>query len=570
MLERLEVRGLGIIDRVVVEPPPGLVALTGETGAGKSLLVGSLKLLAGARAQADLVRTGERLLRVEGSFSVPEGTGLERILGELGIECHGEVVLRREVTAEGRSRGWVNDVAVTAATLQRLAPHLVSIHGQHEQHGLADPAVQRELVDAFGDHGELLGHVEAAWRRWREAADLVEELDRARSRRRDRLDAIAFQLAEIDGVGPRPGEDEELEARRLQLRNAVRIMELSGALLGRLGEGETAVVDELARAERELAALVECGLPLAGALERLEEARILVEEVLREVQGPAREVPEDPAELERVESRLHRLEQLMLKYGSPLQAVLDHRETLLAERGELQAVDDRLEEARRVAGEALAAYDSLARELAAAREEASAALVEAVSAILERLAMGGTRLEFRWNVVPDPASPLLRGENGVRFGPEGVEECELLIAANPGEEPRPLGRIASGGELSRVHLALRAALRGRRPGRGMTLLFDEVDTGLGGGTAAALGSVLAELAAVDQVLVVTHLPQVAARAAAHLRVEKVERDGRVVTRVVPLAGEERVREVARMLAGSDVGDSALAHARSLLRTEGSG
>ncbi len=568
MLERLEVRGLGIIERVVVEPPAGLVALTGETGAGKSLLVGSLKLLAGARAQADMVRTGDALLRVEGVFTVPRDAGIEELLEGLGIGSDDQLVVRREVTAQGRSRAWLNDVSVTAATLQQLAPRLMSIHGQHEQHGLADPGVQRGLVDAFGGHGLLLERVAEAWERWREAADLVDRLERARAERRDRLDVIAFQLAEIDALAPQHGEDEELERRRRQLRNAVRIMELSSALVERLGEGETAVVDELARGERELAELVECGLPLAGSLGRLEEARILVEEVLREVQGSNREISEDPAELEAVEARLHRLEQLMLKYGSPLEAVLEHRERLVAERDELDAVGDRLAEARREAAEALEAYDGLARELQEARERSSSSLVEAVTSILERLAMGGTRLELRWSATPDPDSPLERSGGGVRFGPEGVEECELLIAPNPGEDPRPLGRIASGGELSRVHLALRAALRGRRPGRGMTLLFDEVDTGLGGGTAAALGGVLEELAAMDQVLVVTHLPQVAARAAAHLRVEKVEQGGRVVTRVTALEGEGRVEEIARMLAGSDVGTSALEHARSLLATEG--
>ncbi len=568
MLERLEVRGLGIIDRVVVEPPAGLVALTGETGAGKSLLVGSLKLLAGARAQTDLVRTGEALLRVEGVFSVPGGTGLVELLEGLGIGSDGQLVVRREVTAQGRSRAWVNDVSVPAATLQRIAPHLMSIHGQHEQHGLGDPGVQRALVDAFGGHGRLLEEVAAAWGRWRDAADLVDRLEKARAERRDRLDVIAFQLAEIDTLAPQPGEDEELERRRRRLRNAVRIMELSSALVENLGERETAVVDELARSGRVLAELVECGLPLAGSLERLEEARILVEDVLREVQGSSQEVSEDPAELEEVEARLHRLEQLMLKYGSPLEAVLEHRERLVAERDELEAVGDRLEQARREAAEALRAYDTLARELQEARERASGSLVEAVASILERLAMGGTRLELRWSAVPDPDSPLERSGGGARFGPEGVEECELLIAPNPGEEPRPLGRIASGGELSRVHLALRAALRGRRPGRGMTLLFDEVDTGLGGGTASALGNVLGDLAEMDQVLVVTHLPQVAARADAHLRVEKVEQGGRVVTRVTPLEGETRVGEIARMLAGGDVGDSAVEHARSLLATEG--
>ena len=564
VLERLDVRGLGIIDRVVLEPPRGLVALTGETGAGKSLLVESLKLLTGGRAQAEMVRSGERVLRVEGWFERPPAPEVGALLEELGAGDGDTLVLRREVTAQGRSRAWINDTAVTAAALQRLAPHLAAIHGQHEQYGLASPAVQRRLVDAFAGHDELLAEVAAAHDRWSRAAAGVCELEAARGRRRDRLDAIAFQLAEIDAVAPRPGEYEELERIRLQLANAVRIAELRAALLDGLAEGEDPALDRLARAERELAELAACGLPLDETVTRVAEARILVEEVIREIQAVRVDTGEGPGDLDAVESRLHGLEQLMLKYGSPLEAVLEHRETLLAERATLLEIEDHLEAARREEEKALAAYDGAAARLDAARREAGVELLDAVTTVLGRLAMAGTRLELRWAAVPEPDSPLLRDGTPVRFGPEGVEECEILLAANPGEAPRPLGRIASGGELSRVHLALRTALRRRRGGGAMTLLFDEVDAGLGGAAAAALGAVLEELAREDQVLVVTHLPQVAARAGAQLLVEKRRQGERTVTRVRPLEGEERVREIARMVAGEEIGASALEHARALL------
>ncbi|NOZ79903.1 MAG: hypothetical protein GXP48_12145 [Acidobacteria bacterium] len=254
----------------------------------------------------------------------------------------------------------------------------------------------------------------------------------------------------------------------------------------------------------------------------------------------------------------------MLKYGSPIDAVLEHRAQLIAEREELGSVEDRLAEADRVAAEALAAYARAALELDAARKKAGERLLEQTARVLGKLAMGGTRLELRWFEREDRESPLERDGRRVRFDAGGVAECELLIAPNPGEEVRPMGRIASGGELSRLHLALRTALRRSGPAPALTLLFDEVDAGLGGATAAALGEVLARLAARDQVLVVTHLPQVAARAGSHLRVEKVTRDGRAVTRVTVLDGEKRVRELARMLAGGKVGASALEHARALL------
>lgn len=564
MLERLTVRGLAIIDEVELDLEPGFVALTGETGAGKSLLVESLKLLAGQRAQTDMVRTGEDRLRVEGWFALGAAIELEAVLDELGVEADGELVVRREVAAEGRSRCWLNDVPVTAGALQRIAPQLLSIHGQHEQYGLAEPAVQRELVDRFGALEPLVDELRQAWQRWRDARDGLEGLRSARAGRRDRLDVIAFQLAEVDGVDPAPREDEELRQRRQLLRHAVRVMELSGAVLGRLSEADGAAVEALAKAERDLREMAACGLAVADAAGRVGEARVVVEEVVRELQGLTADVAEDPAELEQVESRLHRLEQLMLKYGATVDEVRCHRQRLLGERAELDAVEERIDEAVAAERQALEAYDAVARRLEAARAAAGRELAAATTDVLDGLAMGGTRLELECRTRRDPSSPLVRDGEPVAFGPDGVEECELLIAPNPGEEPRPMARIASGGELSRIHLALRTVLR-RRSRRGTsTLLFDEVDSGLGGGAAAALAELLAGLAEVDQVVVVTHLPQVAARAASHHRIDKRVVDERTVTRVTALGPDDRVEELARMLSGDRLTDAARAHARELL------
>jgi DNA repair protein RecN (Recombination protein N) len=564
MLERLSVRGLGIIDTVELEFAAGFAALTGETGAGKSLLVESLKLLGGQRAQSDMVRTGDKRLQIEGVFTPAPNSALADLLDELGAGERDVVVLRRELTASGRSRCWINDVSVTASSLQRAAPHLLAIHGQHEQHGLADSGTQRRLVDEYGRHETLCEDIREQFAAWREAADELDRLRAAQASRRDRLDAITFQLQEIGSVEPRVGEEDELRRRRLVLRHAARLAELSTSLVERLSDGEAAVVDGLARAERELSEIAECGLVLDAGAERLAEARVQVEEVVREVQGLVDSSRGDPSELEEVESRLHILDQLMLKYGSTLDDVLAHREGLIRERTELESVEERLEEAGSAAMEALDAYDQGAVELDRVRQKAARELVAAVEEVLARLAMGGTRLEFVWQARADDGSPLERGGRGVAFDEDGVEECELLIAANPGEELRPMARIASGGELSRVHLALRTVLRSRRPEGGMTLLFDEVDSGLGGATATALAQLLADLATADQVLVVTHLPQVAALAGGHFRVEKVVEEGRATTRVAALLGNERETEVARMLAGGKLTESAREHARVLM------
>lgn len=564
MLERLMVSGLGIIDAVEVELAPGFVALTGETGAGKSLLVTSLELLAGRRASSELVRTGDDRLRVEGWFVVEAGSELEALLDEIGAAGGDSMVIRRELSASGRGRCWVNDVSVTANTLQRFAPLLLSIHGQHEQHGLADGEVQRRIVDDAGDHDALVTTVATRFGQWRKAANELAALELARSTRRDRLDTIAFQLGEIDAVAPTHGEHEELSSRRQVLRNAARLRELSTSLLSRLGDDEGSVVDRLAQAERDIEEMASFGLPLADGATGLTEARIHVEELVREVRALSADVEGDPNELDEIESRLHALDQLMLKYGEPLAEVLEHRKTLLVEKAGLVEVEDRLEEAANAADDALSEFSQAAGQLDHARSEAGIRLARSVEEVLLRLNMAGTRLKFRWEPRPDEASPLLRDGVAVAFDAGGVEECELLIAANPGEEPRPMARIASGGELSRIHLAIRTVLRAGRSSRAMTLLFDEVDSGLGGATASALGGLLADLAATDQVLAVTHLPQVAAGAGSHFRIDKVTEDGRSVTRVQALTGEDRELELARMIAGGELGESARAHARTLL------
>ncbi len=564
MLERLSVRGLGIIDAVELDFAAGFAALTGETGAGKSLLVESLKLLGGQRAQSDMVRSGDDRLQVEGVFSLASGSEIDAILDDLGIADRESVILRREVTATGRSRCWINDSPVTAGALQRLAPHLLAIHGQHEQYGLADPAAQRRLVDDFGGHEELLDQVRRRYAAWHEAAAELDRLRAARMTRRDRLDTISFQLNEIESVDPGENEDVDLRKRRLVLRHSARLAELSTSLIERLSDGETAVVDGLAQAERELGQIADCGLPQDDAIQRLTEARLHVEEVVLEIRGLVDQSAGDPGELEALESRLHTLDQLMLKYGATIRDVRAHRDALVEERREMESVEERLEDAEDAARRLLTEFDDSARALDDARKKAGSEFASEVEEVLTRLAMADTRLEFSWQPRVDATSPLVRSGQPVAFDSEGVEDCVLLIAANPGEDLRPMARIASGGELSRVHLALRTVLRGRRSTDGLTLLFDEVDSGLGGATAAALAALLADLSVVDQVLVVTHLPQVAARADGHFRVEKVIDRGRATTRVGSLDDSQRETEVARMLAGGELTSSARDHARVLL------
>ena len=425
MLERLEVRGLGIIDRLDLEFGEGLTVLSGETGAGKSLLVESLKLLSGARASTELIRSGEKKLRVEGFFSPSTDPVLDGLLEELGVEQGGELVIRREILASGRSRSWINDHAVTAGALGRISSFLLAIHGQHEQFGLGLPEIQRRLVDEFGGLGNLKESLGKAWREYSAAEAAFHELKRARSGRRDRLDAIRYQLAEIEGCAPRAGEDAELRELRRRLSHAGRIRELSGAVLDSLGDRDSSVIEELAKAGRAVGEMAELGMDVSAVSEQLDAALLAAEEALLTLRPLAESIHEDPGELDRVEERLHRIENLMLKYGGSLEEVLDHRDRLVLEKESLEGVEERLGEAREVVGRCLGTYDQCARELQEAREKAGRELAGELVGILDRLGMEGSRI--------DPQIPLSETERGFPSGSFGSEiDFRVVLDGRPG------------------------------------------------------------------------------------------------------------------------------------------
>ncbi len=565
MLRELEVSDLGIIEKVRLELPAGFIVLTGETGAGKSLLVQSLQLLAGERADAEQVRGGRDRLIVEGCFLTPPDEAALALLGELGVDAGEEVVLRREVSANGRSRAWANDVPVTVSALQRLAPFLLAIHGQHEQRGLTDPATHIALVDAAGGLvGERDG-VAAAFAAWQETRDRLESHRRALANRRDRLDVIAFQLREIEEARPEAGEEETLREERAFLQHAERIGELvSAALTALSGDGGAVALARAARAVRELHSL---GIGVGDTASDLEQAQVLAEESERAVQELADRVRPDPARLEHVESRLALLERLALKYGGSVASALEHRAGLQAEKAQLEGGEDDIARLQHEEGALAARYLELALALSRRRAAAAEKFAGKVTAVLKGL--GIPRARLRLALGPRRSATGALELDGVRVEPaaDGIDEGEFELSTNPGEALRSMARIASGGELSRIHLAMRTVLRDSTPRRGvLTLLFDEVDAGIGGTVADELGALLAALGVRDQVVVVTHLPQVAGRASAHLVVRKESSRGRTVTRVEPVAGDARVEELVRMLGGGEPTAAARQHARELLKT----
>ena len=575
MLLELHVKNLAVLASAFVELGDGLNVLTGETGAGKSIVVDSLVLLSGARASSDLIRTGADTLTVTGVFR-PEGTGWRRLLDDAGLELEGDTVLvRREVSRNGRNRVLIEDQPATARLLTDLAPWLLRIHGQREELGLVDPELQRVWLDESGgeEARELLERTERAWEEWQ---SLQRRLTRLSGRRREveeRIDLLKFQASEIDAAALTAGEEEELRTERDVLRNREQIVRALGGSFELLHEDEGSAVERVGRSV-DLLEEVAAWEPQAGEwLQELEELRIRLGEVASGLRDRVDGLEADPGRLNEVEERLAVVERLMKKYGGSSEAVLERRREMGEELEELAGdLEDRsdLEEKTAAAREV---YRETALALSEARGRWGGRLVERIGAELGELGLGKARLAVALERVPRGDSPLavpLEGEEGgVEAGPAGIDHVVFLFAPNPGEEPRPLAKIASGGELSRIYLALQLAVQALEERReeelaSPTLVFDEVDSGISGAQAAALGRKLQRLAAGAQILAVTHLPQVASCADQHFHVTKEVRSGRTHTAVEALDDEARVHEVARLLAGEKVTEQAAANARELI------
>jgi DNA repair protein RecN (Recombination protein N) len=565
VLREIHVRNLAVLAEAAVEFGPGLNVLSGETGAGKSIVVDSLGLLAGARASAEMIRSGAETLTVSGVFA-PGGAAWRALLADAGVEGDGDEVLVRREIGRSRSRVFVNDQPTTLRLLADLAPYLLRIHGQRDELGLVEPDLQRALLDRSGgaEAAPLRERVAAAHEQHARLAERLERLAGDDRTRRERSDLLRFQAAEIDAAKPRAGEDAELRAEREVLRHVEAIARALGTAFALLSEEEGAAVERLGRSQ-EMLADVEAWEPQAAAWgTELTELRIRLAELASAVGRRLDGLDADPARLDAVEERLAVLERLCRKHGGDCAAVLARRQEIAAELAELEGdADDRDELAARVAA-ALADYRQAALELSSRRAEWGRALAGRIEGELADLGLGRARLAVALERRRRAGSPLVADGEAVEFGRDGIDQVVFLFAPNPGEEPRPLARIASGGELSRIHLALQLAAHGETEEARPTLVFDEVDTGIGGAEAAALGRKLQRLARGGQILAVTHLPQVASHADRHFKVSKRVEGGRTRVEVEDLAPAARIEEVARMLAGKKVTPLSLSHARELI------
>ncbi|MET8136731.1 MULTISPECIES: DNA repair protein RecN [unclassified Streptomyces] len=571
VLEEMRIRSLGVIDDAVVELSPGFTAVTGETGAGKTMVVTSLGLLLGGRADPALVRIGAKSAVVEGRISVPAGGTAVVRAEEAGAELDdGVLLISRTVSAEGRSRAHLGGRSVPVGVLAELADELVAVHGQTDQQGLLKLSRQRQALDRYaGDAVAVpLAKYAGAYRRLRAiSAELDEITTRARERVQE-ADMLRFGLDEVAAVEPRAGEDVELAAEAERLGHAEALASAAtaahAALAGNPEDPEGIDAATLvAGAHRTLEAVRSHDSALATLSGRIGEIAILLGDVAGELAGYADDLDADPLRLSAVEERRAALTQLTRKYGEDIDAVLAWAERSAERLTELDGDDDRLDELTAERDALRGELGGLAQALTDARTEAAERFAAAVTAELASLAMPHARVSFELRQTDDPEGVEVGGRP-VAYGPAGADEVELLLAPHPGAPPRPIAKGASGGELSRVMLAVEVVFAGTDPVP--TYLFDEVDAGVGGKAAVEIGRRLARLAKTAQVVVVTHLPQVAAFADRQLLVEKTN-DGSVTrSGVKVLEGEERIRELSRMLAGQEDSETARAHAEELLAT----
>ncbi|MEJ2604193.1 MAG: DNA repair protein RecN [Gammaproteobacteria bacterium] len=553
MLKSIHIRNFAIIDEIELELGPGMTALTGETGAGKSILIDALGLILGDRGSADVVRQGAKRAEISAEFDIRGLDAVETWLEEQSLELDGDCLLRRVIGADGRSRAYINGNTVPVQNLRMLGDHLVDIHGQHEHQSLARRDVQRDLVDHHGSHLSLREDLGDAWRRWQQ---LDEELARLRGRgddRESRLDFLRFQVEELEALALDPQELTELEAERRRLANVSRLAEGSAAALGALYENDEASAQALvAESLRLLEALAELDPALENAARLALEAEAAIGEAADEIRRYASSLEADPARHDEVETRLAAIRDVARKHRVEATELPAQRERLQEELTELEEADVRLEALERETRAAREHYDALAVELSAARRRAAADFAEQVTAAMQTLGMSGGRFVV---AVDTPSDPEPREH--------GVDRIEFRVSANPGQEPMSLARVASGGELSRMSLAVQVVAAGASVIPSM--VFDEVDSGIGGGIAEIVGRRLRQLGDQRQVLCVTHLPQVASQAHRHLRVAKIT-DGRSTrTGIAALGEKERVEEIARMLGGVEITERTREHAAEMLR-----
>lgn len=550
MLCELNIRNFILIDQLSLKFRPGFNVLTGETGAGKSIIIGAIDLILGGKARPDLIRSGADEAQIETLFDLQAAPLLRAELEEAGLDNGADLLVRRTISRSGKNRIYLNGSLATATQLQNWISRLVSIYGQHEQLGLVRPESHTDLLDRFSGVDEELTEYRACFEQIKLLQDELSRLDLAEQNRQQRLDLLSYQRREITEAALRSGEEEELLAERSVMQHAEKLRGAAELGYESLYGCEGAACERLTTVTMALRELTRIDLQLGHMADTIESAFYTLEDVAMQLRDYAGKIFFDPVRLDQIEARLGLLAFLKRKYGHDITSILEFLDKIEKEYSELVDLASSRNEFLRLLTEHGQRLQRLGMQVTLIRREATHQFQRRVETELRDLAMARARFEPRLIVLPEP-------------GPQGFEKIEFFLQANPGEEARPLARVASGGELSRLMLAIRrAAPTGEETA---TLIFDEVDAGVGGAAATAIGEKLQGVSVGRQVLCITHLPQVAAFADHHYQVHKEEAGGRTITEVLELNGEARINEVARMLGGAKITEQTLAHARELIR-----
>jgi DNA repair protein RecN (Recombination protein N) len=551
MLLELAVENYAVVDQLRIRFHSGLNLLTGETGSGKSIIVDALGLLFGGRSSTDMIRTGQARARIAGIFDAT-GDGIAAVLEPAGFELEdGELLIEREILSSGKSRVYIGNRPATVAMLRDLAPHLGDIHGQHDQQLLFSADSQLDMLDAFAASKDKRGAVREAFRRWRAAEEEFKELESTEQEKLRLLDLWQFQRNEIESEAPAAGEDVALEEERRIQQNIGKLLDSSTSALDSLYESERSAFETLTAAIRKLE-----DPSFAEIRETLEPARVAIQEAAHGLRGFLAKLEADPQRLEEIETRLAALGKLKRKYGGSIDEILAFLAEVRTQIAAVENAGDRMEQLKKLRQSLATDYAGLAAQLTAARRTAAKELSRQVEKELASLAMERTVFQIQIETA--------------HWSETGTDKIQFLVSPNRGEEPRPIEKVASGGEISRIALALKTCLVTKATGPVRTLVFDEVDTGIGGSAAEGVARRLKQISVANQVLCVTHLAQIAAFADHHYRVEKVDHDGRTVARIEELVLEARTREVGRMLSGHKLTPEALKNAEQMIRTSRAG
>ena len=563
MLSLLRVKQYALIDEVEIAFGDGLNIITGETGAGKSILVDALGLVLGVRADAGEIRTGEDRCVVEAIFELPEGHPGLALLDEMGVESEDRtLILRREVTSRRRSWCYANGVAIPMKALQTLGRCLVDLHGQHEHQSLLDVERHLDFLDGFADLGALRESIAATYGALTSLREVQSGRETEARRLKERRELLEFQLKEISDADPEPDEDVRLEAERAKLTHAVSLAQAAAELEACLYQGEHSVSDLLSVADRVLTGAARVDASLEPKLEALEALRFEAEELARFFANYARRVEDDPERLDEVIERIELLARLKRKYGGSLQNVLSFKSEAEEALARSQEADVRLSELRAEITARLEQYFGLAKKLSEARDKAAGRLSSSIEAALRALGMPRIRFRVELTRDEDPNGTLRVEGRSYAPKPRGLERAEFYLSTNPGEAIRPLVKVASGGEISRIMLAMKAVIA--HADAVQVLIFDEIDIGISGRIAEAVGKKLKGLAETCQTISITHLPQIAKMADHHFSVYKGVEKGRTLTRVRALTGEARTEDLAKLLGGEEISELTIRHAREML------